>query len=148
MPSKKEAEKKETDIASRGGTRAIDVIRQSYMGERRCIAVPEWKDPQTGEPLSLWFSPITPSAMEKVDDRNPKTNLDRSLLLLVQMAQDEGGKPLFQFGDVRHIKDNTEFTVLQRVFDFMFSSLLEKMDAEELIKSDPTSGGASPSPSD
>jgi hypothetical protein len=144
----KKPDTKETDTASRGGTRAIDVIRHSYMGERRCITVLEWKDPQTGEPLDLWFSPITPSAMEKVDDRNPKTNLDRSLLLLVQMAQDEGGKPLFEFGDVRHIKDNTEFTVLQRVFDFMFSSLLEKVDAQQRIESDPTSGGASPSPSD
>jgi hypothetical protein len=85
--------------------------------------------------------------MEKVDGYDPKNHLERSLLLLVQMAQDEGGKPLFESGDIRHIKDNTEFTVLQRVFDFMFSSLLEKIDPEERIKSDPTSDGASPSPS-
>ena len=139
---------KKPDIASRGTTRAIDVIRQSYMGERRRLTVAEWKDQRTGEPLDLWFSPITPSAMEKVDDRNPKNHLERSLLLLVQMAQDEGGKPLFEFGDVKHLKDNTEFTVLQRVFDFMFSSLLEKADAEKLIAEDPTSDGASSSPSD
>lgn len=140
------ARTKKTDVASRGGTRAIDVIRHSFMGERRCITVPEWKH-LNGDPLDLWFFPITPSTMEKVDDYDPKNNLERSLLLLVQMAQDEGGKPLFESGDIKHIKDNTEFTVLQRVFDFMFSSLLDKVDAAERIESDPTSDGVSASPS-
>lgn len=134
--------RKEPDLATRQGTRAIDRIRNSYMGEKKCINVPEWDD------LDLWFGPITPSAMEKVDDRDPKTNLDRQMLLLVGMATDEGGKPLFEFGDVKHLRDTTEFTVLQRVFDFMLSSWLDKKDAEKKIKKDPTSAGDSNSQSD
>ena len=126
-------------VAAPGGTRAIDVIRNNYMGERRSITVPEWGG------LALWFGPVTPSAMEKVDDRDPANNLERSLLLLVTMATDEGGKPLFEFGDVRHLKDTTEFTVLQRVFDFMLSSWLDK---ETSVKTNPTSAGVSSSPSD
>ncbi len=140
-------EKKQPGLGTQGGTFAIDAIRQSYMGERRCIAVPEWKWPATGEPMELWFGPITPSDMEKVDDRNPKNHLERSLLLMVATATDKGGKPLFQFGDVKHLKDTTEFTVLQRVFDFMLSSILDKDEAEKKIEEDPTSAGASSSPS-
>ena len=98
---------KEPDLATKQGKRAIDMIRDTYMGEKRCITIPEWKDRRDGEPLSLWFGPITPAAMEKVDDRNPKTNLDRQFLLLVSMATDEGGKPLFEFGDVKQLRDNT-----------------------------------------
>ncbi len=141
------AQKKEPQLATRGTTRAIDAIRSSFMGERRCITIQEWKDPITGEPLDLWFGPVTASAMEQVDERKPETNLARSMLLLVTMAQDEGGKPLFQFGDVKTLKDTTEFSVLQRVFDFMFSSLLEKGEAKEKIKEDPISDGDSNSPS-
>ena len=136
------------NVATRGGTRAIDVIRDSYMGERRSITVPEWKDRKTGEALTLWFGPITPSAMEKVDGRDPANNLERSLLLMVTTATDEGGKPMFEFGDIRHLKDTTEFTVLQRVFDFMLSSWLDKADAETAVKENPTSDGASSSRSD
>lgn len=133
---------KEPDLATRQGKRAIDMIRETYMGEKKCIRVPEWGD------LDLWFGPITPSAMEKVDDRDPKNNLDRQLLLLISMATDEGGKPLFQFGDAKYLKDTTEFTVLQRVFDFMLSSWLDKDEAEKKIKEDPTSAGDSNSQSD
>ncbi len=137
MPPKK----KEPQLATRGGTRAIDMIRQNYMGERRCINVPEWGD------LDLWFGPVTPSAMEQVEERNPENNMARQLLLMVTMAQDEGGKPLFQYGDIIPIKENTEFSVLQRVFDFMLSSWLEKGEAKKKIKEDPTSDGDSNSPS-
>lgn len=141
------APKKEPELGTRGGTRAIDMIRHSFMGERRCITIPEWKDPITEEPLDLWFGPVTPSAMEQVEERNPENNLARQLLLMVAMAQDEGGKPLFQYGDVKPIKDNTEFAVLQRVFDFMMASWLQKEDAKKKIKEDPTSDGDSNSPS-
>lgn len=137
MPPKKDA-----GLATHQGKRAIDRIRSRYMGDKKCITVPEWDD------LDLWFGPITPSAMEKVDDRDPKTNLDRQLLLLVSMATDEGGKPLFQFGDIHELKDTTEFSVLQRVFDFMLSSWLDKKDAEKKVKEDPTSAGDSNSQSD
>lgn len=123
---------KTPDIATRQGTRAIDMIRRNYMGERKSIVIPEWED------LELWFGPVTPSAMEKVDARKPENNMDRSFLLLVTMAQDEDGKPLFEFGDVKYMKDTTEFTVLQRVFDFMLSSFLEKEDAEKKVNEDPT----------
>lgn len=140
--------KTKPDLATQGGTAAIDAIRQSYMGERRSITVPEWKWPKTGEPMDLWFGPITTSDMEKVDAHNPKNNLERQLLLLVSTATDEGGKPMFEFGHIRHLKDTTEFTVLQRVFDFMLSSWLDKEEATKRIAEDPTSDGASPSPSD
>ena len=142
MPQQAKGKGPKKPVATRQGTRAIDQIRNRYMGERRSIVVPEWGD------LELWFGPVTPSAMEKVDDRDPASNLDRSLLLLVMMATDEGGKPLFEFGDVKHHKETTEFTVLQRVFDFMLSSLLEKAEAEKLVAKDPTSVGALSSPSD
>ena len=129
---------KKPDLGTQGGTAAVDAIRQSYMGERRCITVPEWKWPQTGEPMDLWFGPITPSDMEKVDAHDPSNNLERQLLLLVTTATDEGGKPLFEFGHIKHLKDITEFTVLQRVFDFMLSSWLDKADAEKKVDGDPT----------
>ena len=112
------------------------------MGERRCITIAEWDD------LDLWFGPVTTVSMEQVDARDPKNNLERSLLMLVTMATDEGGKPLFEFGDIHTLKTTTEFAVLQRVFDFMLSSWMEKAEAKNRIAEDPTSGGGSSSPSD
>lgn len=134
--------RKKPDIASQGTTRAIDQIRQRYMGERKAITVPEWGD------LEVWFGPVTTVTMEQVDERKPHNNLERQLLMLVTMATDKGGKPLFEFGDREYLKSETEFTVLQRVFDFMLSSWVEKAEAEKRIAKDPISDGGSSSPSD
>ena len=129
MPPRKP---KEPDIASRQGTRMIDTIRQHYSGERHCITVPEWGDAE------LWFPPITSAVLEAVEMRDPKTNLDRQMLMLVNTASDKGGKPLFEYGDIHHLRQECELSVLQRVFDFMLSSWLNKQQAEKKVNEDPT----------
>ena len=123
---------REPDVASQQGTRMIDTIRQHYSGERRCITIPEWGDAE------LWFPPITSAVLEEVEERKPKSNSERQILMLVATATDTGGKPLFQYGDVTHIRSECELAVLQRIFDFMLSSWVGKKEAEKKVNEDPT----------
>lgn len=135
-------------VASHNGTRAVDVIRKRYMGERRCLVVKEWFDEDRyKDGLVMWFPPMTGNVMAQVADREElKTDFDRQLMLMVLIATDEGGSPLFRMGDVAHLKEQAEWTVLQRVFEFMLAPWMTKEDADKMIEEDPTSGRNSPLP--
>ncbi len=137
------------DVASHKGMRAVDVIRKRYMGERRCLVVQEWFDEDEYQKgLEMWFPPMTGNVMEQVADREPKNDFERQLMLMVLTATDEGGKPLFRMGDISHLRERAEWSVLQRVFEFMLSPWITKEDADKMIAEDPTSGRNSPSPTD
>ncbi len=136
-------------VASHNGTRAVDVIRKRYMGERRCLVVKEWFDEDKyKEGLVMWFPPMTGNIMEQVADREPKNDFERQLMLMVLTATDEGGKPLFRMGDTSYLRQEAEWSVLQRVFEFMLSPWITKEEADKMIAEDPTSGPNSPSATD
>ena len=133
-------------VASHKGMRAIDVIRKRYMGERRCLVVQEWFDEdEYPKGLEMWFPPITSNIMGQIEERDPKNHIERQVFLMVLTATDEGGKPLFQMGDIHALAESCEWSVLQRVFEFMLSPWITKEDADKMIKEDPTSGQSSPS---
>ena len=137
------------DVASHQGMRAVDVVRKRYMGERRCLVVQEWFDKDHyPKGLLMWFPPITGTIMEQAASREPKNDFERQLMLMVITATDEGGKPLFQMGDLHALREQGEWGVLQRIFDFMLSSWLTKEEAAKMIGEDPISGQSSPSPKD
>jgi len=143
MPPKKK------DLASRRGMKAVDLVRKRYMGERRCLVVKEWVDEEFyPDGLEMWFPPITMNTMQEVEARDPKDNLERQLLLMVLNAVDEGGKPLFNTGDTHALRNETEYAILQRIFDFMLSSWVTKEDAVKMVADDPTSAPNLPSATD
>ena len=143
------APKKQPGVASHKGMRAVDLVRNRYMGKRRCLVVKEWVDEELyPEGLPMWFPPITIDTMQAVEVRGPKDNLERQLLMMVLNATDEGGSPLFQVGDVHVLRTETEYSILQRIFDFMLKSWVTKDQALKMVAEDPTLGPNSPSQSD
>ena len=114
------------------GHRAIDKVREAYSSDRKKMHVPEWD-------LDLYLGPVTVDDMEAVDARDPKTPWDRNLILLVHMAKNENGKPLFQMGDIHVLKNETPFLVLQRIIGEMLSSVVEAAEAEAELEENPTS---------
>ncbi len=136
-------------VASHRGRRAVDVIRKRYMGERRCLIVQEWFDEDLyPDGLEMWFPPITGNLMQEVEARDPTNNFERQLVLMLLNATDKGGKPLFEMGDKDALMKSGEWSVLQRVFEFMLAPWITKEEATEMIERDPTSGQSSPSPTD
>ena len=97
--------------------------------------MPEWDN------MDLYFGPMTVADIEAIEERDPKSGHERNLILLVHKAKNADGKPLFQMGDVHHLKTEADWIVLQRVFAFMFETALSPEEAREKIDSDPTSGG-------
>lgn len=114
--------------AEEKGPRAIDAVRSSYSGQKHSIKVPEWND------LELFFAPITVEDMEFARERKPESTLEQSLLLLIHMAKDAAGAPLFQMGDMHYLKTEADFTILNRVISFMWAGADSIEDAEEELE--------------
>ena len=113
--------------------RAIDKIRAACAATRRQLVVPELG-------IEMYFGKLTTADVQGVLERDPKTTLDRNIMLVAMKAQDVDGKPLFSMGDVHTLKAEVDFVIMQRIIDFMFDTAYPNIEkAEEEIKSDPTS---------
>lgn len=120
--------------------RAIDSIAKRHQGLRRPITVPEWAGPD-GEPLTLYFGPLTTADMDDVaarlrkddgiDAEHPAREHDRRLGLLIMKAEDEDGNRVFEWGDMIQLREKAEWHVLQRILAFMYGSALPGKNAEE-----------------
>lgn len=120
------------------GERAIDVIRRSSSLSRRELVVPEWED------MKLYFNKITAADWDAVESRKPRTDMHRNLLMLVRMARNEAGEPIFGSGDIEYLKNEAALDVLQRVMLFMFEGLYENIEqAVEEIEGNPSSDSGS-----
>lgn len=116
------------------GTRPIDVIRRCSSLNRRSITIPEWED------MTLYFGKITVADWDGVEARNPKSDMERNLLLLISMARLEDGTPAFQGGDKMYLEREADFAVLQRVLNFMYEGAYEGLEqAEAAITENPIS---------
>jgi len=117
------------------GTRPIDVIRRCSSSVKRSITIPEWED------LTLYFGKITIADWEGVEAREPKSDMERNIYLLISMAKLENGTPAFATGDKMFLTNEADFTVLQRVINFMFQSVYESVqEAERAVEENPTLG--------
>jgi len=115
-------------------TRAVDQIRHFSARDRQSITIPEWGD------LTFYFTKLTVNDWEGVSERDPKTPLERNMLLLALKAQGEDGKPVFQMGDMHALRSEADFTVVQRLITFMFQSSMPSVAAAtEKLEADPTS---------
>ena len=128
----------ETPVASESTTmRLIDVIRSSSVSARRSITVPEWGG------ATLWFRKMTIADMKAVEERAPATAQDRNLILLVNKAEDEAGRPLFTQGDKHWLEHDADLSVVLRVITFMHKSSYESAEeAKTEVVSSPPSASA------
>lgn len=114
--------------------RTIDIIRRCSALDRRKMTIPEWDN------LDLYFGKITVADWDTVEARNPETNMDRNILLIITKAKLEDGSPAFSMADRHQIRAEADLTVLQSVINFMYASAYNSLEeAEEAVKTDPFS---------
>jgi len=115
--------------------KAIDRVRNAYQAKRRRIVIPEWDN------MEIYFGPITIGDMESIESRvkNPDSNYERNLLLIIHKAQDKEGKALFGFGDKRVLEQEGDLTILQRLIVFMWEGVPGLEMARKIVEENPTS---------
>jgi hypothetical protein len=123
-------------MPKRNGTAPIDAVRRAYTQKRRSIVVEEWGD------LEMYFGPLTVEDMESIESRvrDPDSQYERNVILIIHKARDKDGGQLFNFGDKKILMAEADLTVLQRVIKFMWEGVLTLEDAKEEIEGNPISG--------
>jgi hypothetical protein len=112
--------------------RPIDFVRQAFQTHGlREIAVPEWSTDDYN--FVVYYTPLTPAESEAVQARDPKTNADYNLALLIAKARDAHGQPLFQWGDLHALMHEANYRVILRIVNAMS----EAMDQDEAKKNSP-----------
>jgi hypothetical protein len=128
-------------MASKNGSRPIEVIKSRYQQSRQSVEVREWSD--TGEPLVVFFSPISSADVDKARSlaRNRDDNASDALencYLLVTKAEDEAGEKLFGLGDAMALYRQGGYLTVQRVVNQMYLTSLKAKEARQAIDEDPT----------
>lgn len=93
----------------------IDAVIDHFTAGRRSMVVSEWGD------IEIFFTPISYEDLQAIDERNPKSNFERSIFTLVLKAVDANGKQIFRWGDVGHLMKQADMIVVQRCVGFMMS---------------------------
>jgi hypothetical protein len=125
-------------MSKTNGTRLIDRIISKSVTGPRSLYIPEWD-------VELFFEPLTRAKMEEA---MPKDNMDRpfttqSLFLLVHMAKDKEGQPVFRRNDIEALRTKADLAVLTRVETFMWGTVLpNEKQVDEEMAADPSSASA------
>lgn len=97
--------------------------------------------------LDIWFSPVTTADLEMLRSRNPTSDEEWSLTLLVLKAEDAEGGKLFGFEDVALLKSEIAANVIGGIVSEMWTNLSSGVaavqEAKREIRADPPSGSAS-----
>ena len=117
---------------------AIDSVRSAFQARRRKLVVPEWDN------LEMYFGPLTVDDMESVQSRvrNPDSQFELQVLMLIHKARDVDGKALFAFGDKVVLMKEADLTILQRVIAFMWEGVPTLELATEQVEQNPISGSS------
>lgn len=99
-------------------TRAIDRARSAWSATRNMLSVPEWPD-SDGKPLEVFFTKLTAADVETVRAREPKSDAEYNLIMLIQKAKDDTGRNLFEFGDRMALQNEVEYSVILRIIGAM-----------------------------
>jgi len=122
--------------------KSIDFIEESYTSARRKIEVPEWIE--DGKPMELWFPPLTSAHMGKIADIDAKDRFHENCYLIVLLAEHEDGSKRFALGDNVTLRERTDFIVVQRVVNFIYSThVMTETEANQAVEGNPTSASAS-----
>ena len=111
------------------GPSLIDIARAHYEEKREAVVVPEWGD------ITVYYAPVTYADMDALEARNPATNLERNVLLLIAKTVDADGKQMFRWGDAHHLMANVDQAVLTRLAQTMMGVGVadEAMDTDEAV---------------
>lgn len=116
--------------------RAIEVLREAFSRRRKDVTVAG---------VQMYFTPLTYGDLEAINGRNPKTDEERNLYLLIHKAQDADGKPLFTLGDMHYLKSEVDVGVLREAMEAMYGVAITEQEADDALKNPPASTSDSPS---
>lgn len=116
-------------MSESSGPRLIDHIRQQFHAARQSILIPEWG--REGDPLEIFWTPLTAHESESIKVRAPKSEADYNLLVLMSKARTSEGGPLFELGDRYMLETEADYTVIVRVVNAMLAPILSVDDAKK-----------------
>lgn len=143
------------DTAVNGPVRKtpMERVRQSYSSVPQRILVPEWAD-EAGNPMEVFFTPITGIDDQTIEAREPKSNAERLVYRLILKSRDDAGRALFRWTDAPVLLKEVPYELLARVVLRIMGIAASGLgptveDAKEEITADPnySSGSISASSS-
>lgn len=96
------------------------------------IEVEEWLDPETDQPLKIYWKPLSP---EKVVKYSGKKKTQVQALIITENATDKNGKKLFNPGDHIPLSKGGNFKTISKVANAILGETDE--DGEESEDDDP-----------
>lgn len=98
----------------------IDVLSaaKAHFTLQKSMVVPEWVDPATGEPITVYWKPISVAEMAKVRRMHETVDKDAAMFpvrCLVEKLTDAEGNRLFTIADVDVLFAATASPVLERL---------------------------------
>lgn len=117
--------------------KAIDRFRAAFSARKRRVVV-------CG--VEAFFSPLTTQDLDDVKVREPRSDEERNLYLLIMKAHDGEGKPLFDWADVGTLRSQVAVADLRELLEALYGVSVSVEEAEKELGKTPasTSGSASP----
>ena len=97
------------------------------------IEVEEWRDPETEQPLKIYWKPLSP---EKVVKYSGKKKTQVQALIITENATDKNGKKLFNPGDHITLSRGGNFKTIGKIANAILGESDEE-DIEEGEDDDP-----------
>jgi hypothetical protein len=102
--------------------RAIDRARKAFHGVgRQRVLIPEWAS-EEGEPLAVYFTPLSQADLEALTVQAPKSPYEEHCYLLIAKLRDEQGQPLFDFRDKHSLMTEVESSIILRLKNLIWST--------------------------
>jgi hypothetical protein len=114
--------------------RAIDRARKAFHGVgRQRHEVPEWPD-EAGQPLEVFFTPLSQADLEALSVQSPKTVYEEHVYLLITKLRDDQGQPLFDYRDKQALMTEVESSVILRLKNAIWAtSSIQTVDEAKAI---------------
>jgi hypothetical protein len=124
----------EVPPAARNGEpppRFIDRVLRAEQQARKTVAAPWWG-------TTIYFRPPTLHVLDAIEQRAPKTALERMAVILLMLAEDEEGRKLFNSGDLYHLMHEVEADHIRQIVEAMLGIKYPTVQAaKEAIEQDP-----------
>lgn len=89
--------------------------------------------------VEMYFTPLTYADVANAAARNPGSDEEKNLYLLILKAKDAEGKPLFSWADLPILKTQVPATRLNEAMMAMYGASITQEDAEAELRKTPAS---------
>jgi hypothetical protein len=113
----------------------MERIHRVYQTAPQRILVPELPDDE-GQPLEVFYTPLTGVDDQAIEARDPKTGAERALYRLIHKANDDEGNALFQWRDAPVLLREMPYQVVLRIVSIIMGLEPNKTPTVEAAKKD------------